>query len=224
MTKLRKELRGINANTAKKFNPLSNTILENHKISILEFLDFSLNLIHFQSLNQTSRLNKNSLNTSKYWLEKLFIVLKDYQTNIKLKSKIWIDETFYKVKLKDTKCKGNKKLRDISKDKLCIAVGVDKFDNKIFIYEGKSKPSIDRTFKTYSPHIVEESILIHDCELTHKKLVDVFKLKEEYFKSTYLKTISNDKSNPLNKINQEICLLKNFLSNHSGFEREKIQD
>ena len=56
----------------RKFNPTTGTIFENHKISITEWIEFLLDIFNYGSTSLTSRVNKNSMNTSTYWLQKFF--------------------------------------------------------------------------------------------------------------------------------------------------------
>ena len=73
-------------------------------------------LFGYESIQEISKSNKNSLTTTKFWLKKLFLVLEHYQGNIVLSGIIYIDEMFYKVIKKDVKhaIDGNelKKLED----------------------------------------------------------------------------------------------------------------
>ncbi len=62
----------------KSFTPITGTIFENHKISITEWIEFSLDVLNYGSLALISKVNKNGINTSIYWLHKLFLVLSEY--------------------------------------------------------------------------------------------------------------------------------------------------
>ena len=62
----------------RKINPTTGTIFENHKISITEWIEFLLDIFNYGSTSLTSRVNKNSMNTSTYWLQKVFLILREY--------------------------------------------------------------------------------------------------------------------------------------------------
>lgn len=62
----------------KKFNPTTGTIFEGHKISITEWIEFLLDIFNYGSTTLTSKINKNSMNTSIYWLHKVFLLLREY--------------------------------------------------------------------------------------------------------------------------------------------------
>lgn len=80
------------------FTPITNTIFDNRKISITEWIEFCLDIFRYESITVTSKTNKNASTTTKYWLKKLFLILEDYQKNIILKGdKVYIDETFFSV-------------------------------------------------------------------------------------------------------------------------------
>ena len=56
----------------KTFTPVTLTLFEDHKISIEEWIDFLYGLLSYESFSNISRNNKDSLNTTIYWLNKLF--------------------------------------------------------------------------------------------------------------------------------------------------------
>lgn len=206
----------------KKFTPVTNTIFENHKISIIEWIDFTFELFNYGSTTLISKVNKNSLNTSIYWLHKIFLVLKDWQNEIVLKENIYLDEMFYTVIKSDIEIKDGKKLRGLSHNQQCIGIGYDG-DNIIALVEGLGKTSTDLTWNTFSKHLEKGSHLIHDDEKAHRKLVKELELIDESYNSIYLKT-KEDKDNPLRPINHQCDLIRQFLNTHSGFDRKDLQD
>ena len=205
-----------------EFTATTNTIFENHKISITEWIEFLLDLFNYSSTTLISKVNKNSINTSIYWLQKVFLVLKNWQDNIILKDKVYIDEMFYSVVKSKIKTKNGKKLRGLSNNQYCIGIGYDG-DNIIAIVEGLGKTSIDKTISTFKNHIEEGSTIIHDDEKSHRKLVKELKLIDESYNSLWLKT-KKDEDNPLRPINHQCDLIKQFLNTHSGFDRDDLQD
>lgn len=206
----------------KKFTSVTNTIFENHKISITEWIDFTFELFNYGSTTLISKVNKNSLNTAIYWLHKIFLVLRNWQDDIVLKNNIYIDEMFYSVIKSDIETKDGKKLRGLSHNQYCIGIGYDG-TRVIAIVEGLGKTSTDLTWNTFSTHIKEGSRIIHDDEKSHRKLVKELKLVNQSYSSSYLKT-KKDKDNPLRPINHQCDLLRQFLNTHSGFDRVDLQD
>ena len=80
----------------------------------------------------------------------------------------------------------------------------------------------NKTIKVYKDHIEKGSHLIHDDENSHQILVDELNLTDECFASSYLKTLK-DEDNPLYPLNRIHFLLKDFLGQHSGFDRSELQ-
>lgn len=206
----------------RRFTPLKNTIFENHKIPITEWIEFLLDIFNYGSTTLTSKVNKNTLNTSIFWLHKVFIVLQDWQKSIVLKGNVFIDEMFYSVIKSDIETKDGKKLRGLSHNQYCIGVGYDG-TNIIAIVEGMGKTSTDLTWNTFATHIEKASKITHDDEKAHHKLVKNLELEDANYSSLYLKNL-NDKENPLNPINHQCDLLRQFLNTHSGFDREDLQN
>lgn len=204
----------------KTFTVLTNTIFEDHKISITEWIEFCLDIFRYESISVTSKTNKNSFNTSKYWLHKLFLVLNDIQNDILLKGNVQIDETFIPVLEPDKILKDGKQLRGLSKNQCCIGIGFD----GTFVYgcfEGYGKPSQKKTRDAFINHIEVGSHLIHDKEKSHRIIVKELKLSDETYDANEIKKLK-DKENPLNPINRQCNLLKKFLYSHPGFDREDL--
>lgn len=208
----------------KNFNILTGTIFEDHKIPILEWIEYILEIISYESNSAISLNKRNSESTTTYWLHKLFLLLEDYQDDIVLKDKLQIDETFYSVMIKDLfLTKDGKKLRGISKNKFIIGVGIDNHGNKYIKLEGKGKPSISATKETFINHIEPGSLLIHDKEHSHSVLIKELNLKDESYDSKYLSKL-DDRDNPLSEVNNLCFLLKKFLNSHSRFDRKCLQN
>lgn len=204
------------------FTVVTNTIFENHKIPISEWIEFILNIFNYGSISLTSKTNKNSITTTTYWLNKLFLLLKDWQRGTILKGIVYIDEMFYSVIKSDIEIENGKKLRGLSRNQHCIGIGYDG-TNIIAIVEGKGKTSSNKTQKTFQSHIESKSKIIHDDEKSHKILVDTLNLISESYSSIELKEKKDDE-NPLRPINHQCDLLRQFLNAHSGFDREHLQD
>ena len=211
------------SNCKKYFNPTTNTIFENHKIAITEWIEFLLDIFNYGSTSLTSKVNKNGMNTSLYWLHKTFLVLREYQKNIILSGNVFIDETYYKVIKSDIIKKQNgKQFKGISYNQYCIGLGYDG-TNIIAVSEGLGKTSTNKTKKAFINHIEKGSTLIHDEEKSHNALINELNLKSIAYNSEELKELE-DKDNPLRKINHQCDLLKQFLNAHSGFDRDDLQD
>ena len=206
----------------KTFLPTTGTIFDDHKLSISEWMEYCLNLFRHVSILAGSWNNKNAYNTSRYWLQKLFLTLDGIQDNIVLSGDVWLDETFYSVILKDiVRNEDGAKLRGLSVNQLCIGVATDK-ENTIFLLEGNGKPSQKKTYDAFRGHIQPKSTLIHAKESAHKRLVKQLELNSVSHASKALKGML-DKDNPLYPVNRAHAILKMFLNSHTGFLRNDIQ-
>ena len=207
---------------SQTFTPITGTIFDGHKISLSEWMDYMLNLFRYVSINADSWNNRNAFTTSRYWLEKIFLVLEDYQKEIMLSERVWLDETFYRVRSDDVLLsETGGRLRGLSKNQLCIGVACDS-ERILCILEGKGKPSQQKTYEAFKSHIAPQSTLVHDKESSHKRLVKKLNLISEAYDSKALKKLS-DKDNPLDRVNHVHMLLKVFLHAHASFMRESIQ-
>jgi len=204
------------------FTPVTRTIFEGHKISLSEWIEYTLNIFRYISINADSWNNRNALTTSRYWLEKLFLVLESYQCSLKFSNQVWLDETFYSVRNRDiSRTEEGNKLRGLSSNQMCIGVVCDK-SHTLCIFEGYGKPSQKKAYESFKDHITVGSTLIHDKENAHKKLIEELQLKSIAYDSREIKPLS-DKDNPLNRVNRIHNLLKSFLYAHASFNRDKIQ-
>ena len=205
----------------KRFKPTTGTIFDSRRIPLTEWVQYLLNLFHYVSITADSWNNKNTFQTSSYWLKKVFLVLEGYQNDIVLGGKVWLDETYYSIVMRDRKRDSDGKLlRGISDNQLCIGVATDK-THTLCLFEGTSRPTQKRSLSTFNQHINPGSTLIHDKENTHKSLVRDLNLKSEEHDSKTLKGIP-DSRNPLYPVNHTHFLLKSFLNAHSGFDRDNL--
>ena len=205
------------------FLPTTNTIFDEHRVAISEWLEYCLNLIRYVSLNADSWNNRNAFTTSRYWLQKVFLTIEDIQTDTVLKDVVWLDETYYPVINADIQRKEDgTRYHGISRNKICIGVATDKKQIVSFV-EGHGRPSSARTYRTFKDHIKPGSILFHDDDNTHDRLVEELKLESKTFPTRVTKGLL-DRDNPLDPINDVHDKLKKFLNAHSGFNRDNIQD
>lgn len=205
----------------KRFKPTTGTIFDSRKIPISEWIEYCRNIFQYVSINADSWNNKNAFTTSKYWLEKLFLTLEDYQKGIVLDGKVWLDETYYPVIMRERIVdEGGNLLRGLSRNQICIGVATNK-DQTICFVEGYGKPSQKKSYNTFISHIKPGSTLIHDQESTHKKLVKALNLDSIEYPSKSVMGLK-DKDNPLDPVNNVHDLLKKFLNAHSGFNRDEL--
>lgn len=207
----------------RKFTPLTNTIFEAKKIPITEWIEYLIYLFEFHSIRTSARDNRNSESTGKYWLIKIFEVLKDIQNDVLLEGKIYLDETYFPVIKSKEITNNGKKLRGISRNKIGVAVAFDEKGNYLLAVEYTSKPSDTSTWRTLGRHIKKGSHLIHDGEKSHGVLIRKLGLTETVYTSEMTKGME-DKDNPLDPINKIHDLAKRFMKAHGGYDRDNLQD
>lgn len=206
----------------RNFTVTNGTIFQNHKVSITEWIEYLRNLFGYLSLTADSWNNRNSFTTAKYWFKKTSLVCSGYQEQFKLGETVYLDETYISVIKSDIITTNGKKLRGISRNQICIGTATDK-EHTIIVVLGNGKPTQIAVFEAFSPYISKGSLLIHDRERAHKKLVKELELRSEVYSSKELKVLP-DKDNPLDPVNRIHDLLKKFFKAHSGFNREELQD
>lgn len=205
----------------KSFNPLTGTIFDSRKIPMSEWVEFLLHLFEFHSLSTSSRDNRNAETTGIYWLSKVFATLDGCQKDVVLKDKVWFDETFVPVDKKERVTKDGKKLRGISKNLIAIGIATDG-KGMYAVAEWASKPSKKRTYDLFKGHIKPGSVLVHDGDNSHSKLIKELGLISEVHPAKETKGL-DDKDNPMDKINDVHSLLKRFLREHGGYARADLQ-
>ena len=210
-------------NCNRTFTNLTNTIFDSHKIPISEWFEYLIHLFEFHSIKTSSRDNKNASSTGIYWLKKIFKVLNDIQKDVILSGDIYFDEIFFSTTKSNTILKDGKKLRGISRNKLCVAVAIDNSNNIVILCENTSKPSLKSTYTTMKNHIKPGSTLIHDSEHSHSILVSELNLKSVIYSTKETKKLE-DKDNPLDPINDLHSYIRDFMKSHGGYNRSSLQD
>ena len=205
------------------FTALTNTIFEDRKIPISEWIEYLIHLFEFHSIRSSARDNRNANSTGKYWLIKVFSVLEDIQDDVVLSGDIYLDEMFFPVVKHKEVLKNGKKLRGISRNKIAAVAAYDSNGNYLFVAEHTSKPSDRSTWKALGSHIQPESHLIHDGERSHGILIRKLNLTETIHSTAETKGLS-DKDNPLDPINNIHSLAKRFMKAHGGYNRDNLQD
>jgi predicted RNA-binding Zn-ribbon protein involved in translation (DUF1610 family) len=206
----------------KTFTPITSTIFDSHKISISEWMEYCLNIFRYVSINADSWNNQNAFSTSRYWLEKLFLVLEDYPKSIVLADRVWFDETFYTVRSNNIQMKEDGiKPRGVSKNQLCIGVACTK-SHILCLLEGTGQPTARKAYTAFGSHIAEGATLVHDEGKAHGMLIEKLHLISEVYDSAKIKKLS-DNENPLNRVNEVHARLKNFLHAHTSFNRDTLQ-
>jgi len=211
------------ASCGRTSTPVTGTIFEDSKLPVPAWVDFLLQTFSFASVGLMTREDRRSDTTLPYWMAKLFAVLEGIQDDVVLAGDVWIDETYVSEVAGKLWHRPDGKLpRGLSRNKLCIGVGVDCHGRSVFVREGNGQTSTAKTLKAFEGRIAKGSHLIHDMETAHNKLVENLALKSETYNGTLLMG-TPDELNPLDPVNEMHFLLKAFLKSHSGFSRDDLQ-
>jgi hypothetical protein len=182
-----------------------------------------MHLFEFHSIVSSARDNRNAESTGKYWLIKIFEVLKGIQEPVVLRGKIYCDEMYFPVVKHKEITKDGKKLRGISRNKIAVAVAYDENGQFILNVEWTSKPSDKSTWKALGSHIEPKSHLVHDGERTQGVLIRELSLTSEVYDINATKGLPDNK-NPLDPTNNIHDSAKLFMRAHGGYNRDNLQD
>jgi len=156
-------------------------------------------------------------------MDKVFLVLREYQNSLVLSGDVELDETYYKVRYADVQKKDDgKEYRGLSRNQICIGIACD-HSSVICFVEGNGKPTKQGTLDMFASHIEPESTMSHDMEQAHGLLVKTLRLRSIVYDARQIKQLA-DSENPLNRINQHCRMLKLFLASHSGFIGDNLLD
>ena len=205
----------------KRFNPLTGTVLDSHKIPISEWLEYLLHLFEFHSVVTSARDNGNAHSTGVYWLCKVFSVLGGCQDGVVLSGRVCLDETYVSVDRKDRVSGDGKQLRGISRNKIAIGTATDG-RSLLIVPETSSKPSKSRTLATFRKHVARGSVLVHDGDNSHSLLIAELGLRSEVHPTSETKGLP-DKDNPMDEVNGVHALFKRFMREHGGFARRDLR-
>jgi transposase-like protein len=204
----------------RRFNPLTGTVFDSHKIPISEWIEYLMHLFEFHSVVTSARDKRNAHTTGLYWIRKVFAVLDGCQDGVVLSGRVWLDETFVSVDKPKRVRKGGKGLRGISRNMIAIGVATDG-KSLVVIPEWCSKPSRRKTAEAFSGHIADGSRLIHDGDNSHSLLIGRLGLSSEVHPTSETKGLA-DSENPLDEVNGIHAMLKRFLREHGGYSRDDL--
>lgn len=173
--------------------------------------DFVLQALSFESMAAITREDRRSDTTAPYWIAKLFSVLEGVQDGTVLSGRVWVDEAFWPVAPRDAAPgPGGRRARGLSRNHVCIGVGVDDSGRALLVREGLGKPSRSATWAAFGGRIERGSTLVHDLYPSHSVLVERLGLASEAHNAGLLKDVP-DRLNPLDPVNRACFVLKLLL-------------
>lgn len=202
-----------------RFTLLSNSIFNSAKLPFHKLLKYISLMSYNVPLELMCEILEISQNTAELWRKKIFNTVNNYQDHLFLHGRVWIDESYiedYEV----LAIKEGKHLRGLSKSKICIVVAIDQSKNMIAIISGHGKPSSKRIVDALKTHIKEGSIIVHDGDHSHQRLISDLKCKEEFYKA--IKTDS-EYLEKMELINNMCSWLKRYLYRFTSMRVENLQ-
>ncbi|MCD8290269.1 MAG: hypothetical protein LUC91_02065 [Prevotella sp.] len=216
----------------KTFTPVTGTIFENHKISIREWMDFCRSMFSmFSNINTcTEFLNsRNAITTSRYWLEKLFLILDGIQDDIVLSGTVQLDEFFiseneFKPIYADAEVGSSvrKKKQGKLRHQYCIVIAAD--GTNILLFYDRIDDSITQTaFNTFCSHIAPGTLLIYNGEAYHSQLVQSLSENGGLYVPNGNSTLDVNGDSLIQEFNSIRSMLIQLIQNQSRFKQEEIQ-
>lgn len=207
-------------NCGCSYTLLSDSVFNSSKISFHKILKYIQLMTFNVPLQQCIEVLEISSNTANLWRNKIFQTVNGYQDTLQLSGRIWIDETY----IEDYNVLGsdyiNQKPRGLSKTQICIVVAIDSNKNMVAIICGHGKPSSDRIYKTLHNHIRPNSIIVHDGEKAHNKLIRELNLKSEVYKAN---TKDSSYFEKMGLINNMCSWIKRYIWRFIGMDVENLQ-
>lgn len=177
--------------------------------TILKYIECMLDK---RSLRKCASTCKISLATAFVWRHKICDVLRKVQENINLKGEVQSDETYFKVSYKGDRYHyfpEQKKKRGTSKQKVCVAVAVERSEKNPSLAKtvGLGRPSLTQLQHIFTGRIKRRSTLITDSLNSYPNLTRYMGLKHIRIPSGERKIGRFN----LNKVNSYHSHLKRFI-------------
>lgn len=207
----------------KRFTSATGTIFEGAKLPVAAWADFVLQALSFESVSAMTREDRRADTTLPWWAAKLFAVLEGVQDGTVLEGRVWVDEMYWPVAPADVEVKPDgRQPGGLSRNQICIAVGVDEGGRSVAVRAGLGKPSRGRVWDAMGGRIAPGSTLVHDKEASHNVLVERLGLADERYHAGLLRGVP-DELNPLQPVNRMCFLIACMLRSHPGFDRDDLQ-
>lgn len=202
-----------------RFTALAGTVLENCKKDLATWVDFVRLMCFNVPLDAAAEICRITHQTAWEWRHRVFATVDGYQDRIVLRGRVWIDETY----VNDTDLThgyGEARKRGLSKQKVCIAVGIDARKNPYAVACGHGKVSSKRAREAFGGHIAEGATVVHDRERAHNGVISEAGAGSESYKADvrdpeYLANMA--------MVNNLCSWLKRYLWRFTGMGMENLQ-
>lgn len=171
----------------------------------MSFIRLALFAVPLDACAEACRISHQ---TAWEWRHRLFAAVEGHRDRIVLRGRVWVDEIY--VDDVGLSKGGRPRKRGLSKDKLCIAVGIDARKEPVAVVCGHGKPSTARI----------RAALAHDRERAHGALVRENSLEDESYKAdvrdpAYLEAME--------LVNDLCSWLKRYLWRFTGMDPANMQ-
>ncbi|WP_204212405.1 IS1595 family transposase [Collinsella sp. An271] len=202
-----------------RFTSLTGTVLEGCRKPLATWVSFIRLALFAVPLDACAEMCRISHHTAWEWRHRLFAAVDGYQDRIVLRGRVWVDETY----VNDTDLShgyGQARKRGLSKQKVCIAVGIDARKEPVAVVCGHGKPSSARIRRAMGAHVAKGATLVHDRERAHNVLVRENSLEDESYKAdvrdpAYLEAMA--------LVNNLCSWIKRYLWRFTGMDPKNLQ-
>lgn len=202
-----------------RFTSLTGTVLEGCKKPLATWVSFIRLALFAVPLDACAEACRISHHTAWERRRRPFAAVDGHQDRIVLRGRVWVDETH----VNDTDLSrgyGQARKRGPSKQKPCMAVGIDARKGPVAVVCGHGKPSAARIRAALGGHVAGGATLVHDRERAHNVLVRENGLADESYKADardpeYLEAMG--------LVNNLCSWLKRYLWRFTGMDPENLQ-
>lgn len=199
------------------YNLMSSSIFNSIKKDLPTFYNFIVLLTYNIPLDMAQEILNISRPSALLWRHKIFETVKDYQEKTKLRGRVWIDEIYIDD---PALVLTNGVTAGLSRNKICIAIGIDGFKNVVAKIIGNGKPTKEGILYAFKDVIEEGATLVHDADKSHDELIKTLDLNEEYYKA-YIKDKEYEQNMML--INNLSSWIKRFIYRYVGMKVKNLQ-
>lgn len=203
----------------RRYSLLTGTVFENCKKDLPTWADFVRLTTFAVPLDACAEACRISHQTAWEWRHRLFAAVDGCQDRIVLRGRVWVDEAY----INDTDLSrgyGQARKRGLSRQKICIAVGIDERKEVVAVVCGHGKPSSARIRKALKSHIAEGATLVHDRERAHNVLVRELSLEDESHKADVRDPVYLE---AMELVNNLCSWLKRYLWRFTGMDPKYLQ-
>lgn len=171
-----------------------------------------------------SYVTNHSSKTIQYWRYQVSRVARQHMQNTILDTKIWIDETYWKITEKGAEYVNldDRRKRGLSCDLVCVLIAYDIHGHYYcHVLDKPGKPNADGILGALKDNIARGSLLIHDGEKSHNALVSQLELRQEVVKTS---DQNPDRRKLIQTIDNACALAKFEVYKHKGIRTNHLQE